>query len=377
MIKVFHRAVLFLFICSTVFSQKLLIEVDTEEGRILQLIDGETDATKKVTLLEHFAKTFPNHEAGTWVLGQLQSCYLAGGQLDKALELGARLLILDPGDVSAAHNGLKAAEAKKDVELIKVWSAQASQAARKVKELKKPEEAGDVEEWKQKVEYAKQVDQYSEYALYSIALQSKDSRIKAKLIESLEQKNPNSEYLAQLRTAQTQVVRQVDIEEAVAAAETAFARGEYNVDSLMMTANHLMSRRRDPEKVIAYSTKLVEMLNKGSKPADRSDADWNRAKHQMLGTANWMIGLLYSTQERFGAADRTLRQALPDLKNSDMVAGALYHLGYVNFRLAEAGDRIRIHDAVRFTSECIAIDSAVQRQAIENLKSMKAEYNLP
>ena len=75
-------------------------------------------------------------------------------------------------------------------------------------------------------------------------------------------------------------------------------------------------------------------------------------------------------------ADRTLRQALPNLKSSDMIAGALYHLGYVNYRLAEAGERIRIHDAVRYTTECISINSAVQQQAIENLKSMKAEYNL-
>jgi hypothetical protein len=60
-----------------------------------------------------------------------------------------------------------------------------------------------------------------------------------------------------------------------------------------------------------------------------------------------------------------------------MLAGALYHLGYVNFRLAEAGDRIRIHQALEFTKQCISINSAVQMQAMENLKSMKAEYNLP
>jgi hypothetical protein len=59
-----------------------------------------------------------------------------------------------------------------------------------------------------------------------------------------------------------------------------------------------------------------------------------------------------------------------------MIAGALYHLGYVNFRIAEAGERIRIHDAVKFTEQCVAIPSAVQRQAQENLRSMKAEYNL-
>jgi tetratricopeptide (TPR) repeat protein len=372
-------ALLFLivcFVCAAAFSQKLVIEVDTQEGQLLQQIDAEANSTKKLALLEGFAKSFPNHEAITWVLGQMQSSYVAMGRFDKAMETGTRILGLDPDDVAAAHNCLKAAELKKDVELIKRWVEQTSQIVRKVKEREKPNDPDELQEWKQKVDYARQVEQYTEYAIYFAAVQNKDSKTRAKLIETLEQKNPNSEYLAQLRTAQTQVVRQVDIEEAVAAAEIAFSKGEYNVDSLMMVANHLMSKRRDPDKVIAYSARLVDMLNTSPKPAEMSDADWGAKKRQMLGTANWMMGLLYSTQERFAMADRALRQALPNLKNTDMTAGALYHLGYVNFRMAEAGDRIRIHDAVRFTTECIAINSAVQQQAIENLKAMKAEYNL-
>jgi hypothetical protein len=96
----------------------------------------------------------------------------------------------------------------------------------------------------------------------------------------------------------------------------------------------------------------------------------------MIGAANWMAGLLFSTQENFAAADKHLRAALPYLKNNDMLAGAYYHLGYVNYRIAEAGERIRVHDAIRFTQQCIAINSAVQLQAIENLKAIKAEYAL-
>ncbi len=376
MIKVIRCAVILLMIGTAAFSQKLVIEVDTQEGQVLQQIDAEAGAAKKQAMLEQFASLFPNHEAINWVLGQLQLSYVADGKFDRVLEIGTRLLGLDPDDVSAAHNSLKAAEGKKDVDLIRRWSDQTTQIARKVKQAKKPEDPEELEDWKHKIEYAKQVEQYAEYAVYFAAVQSRDAKIKSKLIENLEQKNPNSEYLAQLRTAQTQVVRQVDIEEAVTAAEASFAKGEYNIDSLIMVANHLMTKRRDPDKVIAYSNKAVEMLNAAPKPAEMSEADWDAKKSQMIGAASWMMGLLYSTQEKFAMADRTLRLALPNLKSSDMIAGALYHLGYVNYRLAEAGERIRIHDAVRYTTECISINSAVQQQAIENLKSMKAEYNL-
>jgi len=374
--SVIRRVFLLLLIATAAFSQKLVIEVDTQEGQLLQQIDAEASAAKKQAMLEQFASLFPNHEAITWVLGQLQLSYGADSKFDRVLEIGTKLLGLDPDDVSAAHNCLKAAEGKKDLDLVRRWSDLTSQIARKVKQSKKPEDPEEQEDWKHKVEYAKQVDQYAEYAIYFAALQTRDAKLKSKLIENLEQKNPNSEYLAQLRTSQTQVVRQVDIEEAAAAAEAAFAKGQYNVDSLMMVANHLMSKRRDPEKVIAYSNRALEMLNVAAKPEELSDADWDAKKHQMRGAANWMVGLLYSTQEKFAMADKALREALPDIKNSDMMAGALYHLGYVNFRLAEAGERIRIHDAVRYTAECTTINSAVQQQAVANLKSMKAEYNL-
>jgi len=217
--SVIRRVFLLLLIATAAFSQKLVIEVDTQEGQLLQHIDAEASAAKKQAMLEQFASLFPNHEAITWVLGQLQLSYGADSKFDRVLEIGTKLLGLDPDDVSAAHNCLKAAEGKKDLDLVRRWSDLTSQIARKVKQSKKPEDPEEQEDWKHKVEYAKQVDQYAEYAIYFAALQTRDAKLKSKLIENLEQKNPNSEYLAQLRTSQTQVVRQVDIEEAAAAAE--------------------------------------------------------------------------------------------------------------------------------------------------------------
>jgi len=370
------RLLLMGVLASAVFAQRLLIETDTQEGVLLQRVDAEENPAKRIALLEQFATLYPNHEAVGWVLGQLQTVYLNAKQYDRVLEAGIRTLSLDPEDVAAAHNCLKAAEGRKDVELIRRWSEQTFLAAKRVKQSKKPEDPEERKDWTAKVEYAKQVEQYTEYSLYFAAIQAKEPKVKTSIVETLEQRNPMSEYLAQLRTSQTQVVRQVDIEEAIASAEQQFKRGEFNEDLLLMVATHYMSKRRDPEKVISYSNKVVEILSTKAKPAEFTNAEWDAKRKQMLGTAYWMSGLLHSTREQFQAADRALRSALPLLRNADMVAGALYHLGYVNYRLAEAGERIRIHDAVRYTRECIAMNSTVQTQAMENLKSMKAEYNL-
>ncbi len=360
------------------FGQKLLIEIDTQEGQLLQQIDTEKDAAKKITLLESFAKQFPNHEAATWVFSNMQQHFLQTQQYEKVFEMGVKILSIDPIEVSAAHNCLKAAEAKKDLALIRLWSTQTSHVARKAMQLKRPEygDEEEVGEWKQRIEYARQVEQYTEYALYFASLQTKDTTAKSSLIEALEQRNPMSEYLAQMRTSQTTVVRQVDIEEAVASAEVQFEKGEFNEDLLLMVATHYMQKRKENAKIIAYSQKLLEIIETKTKPEDISEADWVIKKQNMIGNANWMIGLLYSTEQKYDQADKHLRAALPHIKNTDMLAGAYYHLGYINYRIAEAGERIRVHDAIRYTQLCIAINSAVQHQAMENLKAIKAEYGL-
>jgi len=111
--KTIARVTLLLLLSIAAFGQKLLIETDTQEGQLLQQIDNETNEVKRVASLEQFAKLFPNHEAMTWVLGQLQAQYLSNKQWDKVFEAGTRMLGLDPYEVAAAHNCLKAAEALK------------------------------------------------------------------------------------------------------------------------------------------------------------------------------------------------------------------------------------------------------------------------
>ena len=130
-----------LALSSAAFGQKLVIELDTLEGQMLQQIDGEQDATKKIALLETFARQFPNHEAATWVLSNIQQFHLQNKEYDKVFADGTKILSIDPLELSAAHNCLKAAEGKKDLALIKLWSAQTSQIARKVMQLSVPNSA--------------------------------------------------------------------------------------------------------------------------------------------------------------------------------------------------------------------------------------------
>ena len=71
------------------FGQKLLVEVDTQEGRLIQQIDNEKDPENKFRLLEKFAKALSRiTKLSTWVLSHMQAHYLETKEYDKVLATG-------------------------------------------------------------------------------------------------------------------------------------------------------------------------------------------------------------------------------------------------------------------------------------------------
>jgi len=153
------------------FAQPSNLEINTEtpEGQLLEKIGTEEDVTQKVQLLEQFVQQYPNHAAIKWVLAQLPPAYAKLNQPDKSLAACEKMLAKDPTNAAGAHACLKTAEAQKDPELIKKWALLTHDAARKAVAAPKPkfEYEDEEEEWKQTIDFAKQVGTYSEYSLYA------------------------------------------------------------------------------------------------------------------------------------------------------------------------------------------------------------------
>src|SRR6266567_3250768 len=116
---------LFLTIAAaTASAQRFSIgEIDAEKpaGQLLQLIGQEPDEAKKVALMEQFVAKFPGDKALGAVYEQMQAAYIKANQPDKVMETTEKLLALDPTYDVAGHQGLQAAQAKKDPDLIKKW----------------------------------------------------------------------------------------------------------------------------------------------------------------------------------------------------------------------------------------------------------------
>jgi hypothetical protein len=345
------------------------VNAETPEGQLLQQIGQAPDEAKKLALMEQFAAQAPKHEAIGWVYEQLQVAYIKAGQPDKAVAIGDKLLAMDAEDLDAAHQNLKAGEAKKDPDLIKKYAAETSQIARKLAASEQPKDADAVEDWKRRVDFAKQLDTYTEYALYAAALQTQDPRKRIELGDALSSRNPKSQYAQQMTQIQFASYRQVgDNANALAFAEKTLAADQSSEDMLAFVANQYVEKKRDPDKVIAYSAKIVELMDTKPKPEGVSDSDWAAKKKTMSGLAHFLSGSTLFDQKKYGPADKELRAAIPLVEGNDQLkAATLFYAGLTNYNMKN------FPDALRFNQQCAAIKSPFQAKAAENVRVMKQQ----
>lgn len=361
-------AALLTAVCPLSWGQKLLIDTSTAEGKTLAEIAQQQDAARKQTMLEEFMKTYPKSSQSAWVYGQLQSLYLQQQQYDKVLEAGEKGLAGGADGVDLAYNNLKAAEGKNDPDAVAKWSAETSRQARKVEQSTQPSD----DDAKARIDYAKQVDTYSEYSVYATVLKTTDPAKIIALVEPLEQRNPKSEYLSKSYGIYLNALRQTgQNDKAGEAAGREADRNPNNEDALLIAADYNI-QRQNQEKALGYSTKLCEVMQAKTKPAELSDADWEKKKTTLLGAGYWMQGVVYSGQKKYLEADKALRAALPLLKSDSEMAGVgLFHLGVADYELGKSTKkRALLQDALKFSRQSAAIKSPLQTQAQANVKAI-------
>src|SRR5947209_20584740 len=87
---------------------KVNINTETPEGQLLQQIGQESDDAKKLALLEKFTQDYSKSENLAWVYGEMQPLYVKANQPEKAVNIGDKLIALDPDDLETSLDTLKA-----------------------------------------------------------------------------------------------------------------------------------------------------------------------------------------------------------------------------------------------------------------------------
>ncbi|HXM40466.1 MAG TPA: hypothetical protein VN924_04395 [Bryobacteraceae bacterium] len=346
------------------------INTTTPEGLLLQKAGLEEDAAKKLALQEEFVTQYPQHEAAGWVYEQLLSAYVKAGDADKALAVGGKLAAMPPECVEDAQQTLKVAEMKKDPDLVLKWSSTTAELAQKVVASPQPKDADEVENWKARVDYARQVNTYTEYSLYAMSVQTTDPKKQSALIEALQQRNPKSEYLSKaLDTLFVAYQKSGATDKAVALAQQVAATGNPSDDMLLVLTQDA-AKNKDREHVHAYCAKLVEITSSKPKPDGVADADWTKRKNTILVFAYSTNGEQYFNEGKPAPADQELRKALPLAEEGSAVkTEVLFYLGLANYKME------KVQDAYNFFKACAAVKSPFQAQATKNLTAIRTQYH--
>jgi tetratricopeptide (TPR) repeat protein len=366
--------VLFLTLVAAPFTaqgQRFTINTSTPEGRLLLQVKEESDDARKMALADQFLTQYPKHEGVTWVYSLMVPSCANLGQFDKAFAAAEKVLAQNPADVDTAYAAVKAAELKKDPDAVRKWAVQGSDLARKVVQTPKTgEEAEDA--YKLRVDSAKQLDTYTEYALFASAMATGEAAKKAALFKTLEERAPESAYLPQGYGLYFQALLQAgDAPAAMVLADKLMAKGQANEEMVATAGDFTLRQNKDPQKVIDYSSKLVEMVNARTKPATVTDADWQKYRTHFLGWGQWMAGVAYGVQGKYAESNKMLRDALPQLEGrEEYKAAALYNLGIANSRLKN------LADADKYFDQCAAMSSPYEATCKDNLKAIRATHRV-
>lgn len=281
-------------------------------------------------------------------------------------------------DVEAAYAKLKEAEGRKDADGVMEWAEKTSAAARAVVNSAKPEKADEVEGWNHAVDYARQVDTYTEYSEYATAIGGQPPEKLIALVESIEKRNPKSEYLTKAYPAYMATLSQTGKnDQLMAAAMRRIEQDPNNPDLLVVLADGYM-KQKQPDKATEYATKLISVLPSAARPEGLAEEAWEKKKTTLAGTAQWIAGVNYAEAKRYKDADVALRAALPVVRGqAGMEPAALFYLGVANYNLGKPSkNKALIAEAIKFSEECAKLPSPYRDLAQKNARGMRVEFGV-
>jgi len=275
-------------------------------------------------------------------------------------------------ELEDSYTKLKDAVARKDAAAVKTAAAETLKLARAAENAAKPAEADQQEHWKQSVEYGKEVESYTEYALAATAQAGVEPAKTADLIDTLIAQNAKSKYLDDAAvTAYWSALSKPGDAAKLTAGMTKILGG--HPDQTVALLVMVQASASSPDRALNYANKLIAAEKTKAKPEGVSEADFDKARNAALSTGYFTAGYVYLQKQAWVDCDRDMKAAVPLLTgDSERLGTAYFALGVCNFSLGKmTNDRTKMQAGEKYSEQSAAIKSRVQNQAYNNVASMK------
>lgn len=280
-------------------------------------------------------------------------------------------------ELDDAYQQLKDASSKNDADAVLKLAPTSAKLARAETAKTKPEDMS-AEDWTKRVEYAKGVDTFSEYALATTAAQPSLAPAKTvELVDALLALNPKSTYLGQCTPAYLAALAKSGADKQVAGATKIVTGDPNNEDALYALAEGLYAK--SPDRAFTYATKLVSVMKTKAKPEGVSEADWQNKKNTFLGRGYYFAGVAGCARQVWKDCDANLKAAVPLIGKEPGLAGpAYFYLGLANYQIGKlTTDRTKIQEALKYSQQSAAIPGPMQQSAQGNVTAMSNELKAP
>jgi len=278
-------------------------------------------------------------------------------------------------DLDDAYAQLKDAQSKKDADGVKKWAGETSKAARAETARSKPDDTPE-DAWKQRVDFAKQVDTLTEYALATAAIEPGLEPAKTvELVDALLAQNPKSQYMNVCTATYLAALEKQGAGKSYAGAEKIAAANPNNDDALFSLATS------GKDKAASSAARLLTVMRSKTKPEGVSEADFEKDKNTKLAYAYYVTGTAAAAGSRpaWVDCDKDLRAGMQYISKTPNLLGTTYfYLGLCNYQLSKlTNDRAKLQEAQKFSEQSAAISGPMQQNASRNAALMKQELGAP
>jgi tetratricopeptide (TPR) repeat protein len=341
---------------------RIVIGAGTPQDTDLQTIGAETDAQKRLVLLEQFNKDYASNQTavayGYW---QMLQAYQGLSQFDKALAAGEKAMELAPGNLEILSSLCGVAESMREYGKMVDYASKGGKAFNGIAAQPKPAEMSD-HDWANRIEQDqtsyRQSYEYLEAAAVNAIGSEGDGKKRLAMVEKFSVANSKFEVeVSQLTMAALQGLN--DPAKSIQFGEKALKSNPENVSTLLLLANAYVDENKNLAKAVEYGQKAVKL--------SPTTADSSPDQKLTAGMAKSTLGWAYLKQDKAALAAPELKDATGLLsENAPLLEEAYYRAG---FAYAKLGRKPEAQDVLQ---KCLAMKGPFAKYAQDLLTQVNA-----
>ena len=273
--------------------------------------------------------------------------------LFSAIAAFALVGLLHADELEDSYAKLKDTVAKKDADAVKADAAATNKLAQVLVTAPQPSDAAEVENWKQRVQYGKEVAAYSEYALAYVATTVEGPKT-IELVDALIAQNPKSKYIDTCTSQYLAALGKSGPAKQLDGMKKIVDGRPDNEVALAALAEGLMSK--SPDTALRYANNLIRLKGAGA------------------ATGYYVAGVINGAKTVWLDCDRDLKAALPLVHDNYKLGIVYFYLGLAEYNLGKVTlDRTKMQAGLKYSQQSAAIAGPMKDQAYHNVLAIQNE----